>query len=128
MLASVARPVEERVETVEAKAFKLPVDDKDDPVTVPAETPARVEVPATPKVPEAVRLVTVEAPLFKEEREANPVVDKVVLVMLVVVRLAVVAKPVVERVLTVVERAFNDPVEDKDDPVVAPADTPAKVV
>lgn len=41
--------------------------------------------------------------------------------------LARFASPVVERVLTVVDRAFNDPVVDSDDPVTAPADTPAKV-
>ena len=127
MLARVDRPVEERVETVEAKAFNEPVDDNDEPVIAPALTPAIVDNPATPSVPEAVKLVTVDAPLFKEDREANPVVDKVVPVILVEVRLAVVASPVVERVLTVVDKAFNDPVDDKDEPVVAPADTPAKV-
>ena len=127
MLASVARPVEDKVETVEAKAFKLPVDDNDEPVIAPAFTPAIVDNPATPRVPEAVRLVTVEAPEFKARNDPRVVADRVVPVIFVEVMFAKVARSVLERVLTVVAKAFKAPVEDKDDPVTAPALTPASV-
>lgn len=41
-LAVVARPVVERVLTVVERAFNDPVEDKDEPVTAPAETSAKV--------------------------------------------------------------------------------------
>ena len=128
ILARVARPVEDKVETVEAKAFKLPVDDNDEPVIAPALTPAIVDNPATPRVPEAVRLVTVEAPELRARNDPRVVADRVVPVIFVEVIFAKVARSVLERVLTVVAKAFRAPVEDKDDPVTAPAETPAKVV
>lgn len=101
MLDKVARPVPERVLTVVERALRDPVEDRDDPVVAPAETPAKVEVPATPKVEEAVRVVTVEAPLFKEAKEERPVEDKVVPVTFVEVIFAKVDSPVPDKVVRV---------------------------
>ena len=72
MLASVARPVEDKVETVEAKAFSVPVDDRDEPVIFPA---FRLAIVASP-VPE--RVVTVVVARF-----VCPVTERLVVVKLV---------------------------------------------
>lgn len=128
ILARVESPVVERVLTVVDRALRDPVDDTDDPVTAPALTPAKVEVPATPKVDEAVKEVTVDAPLFKEAREDREVEDRVVPVILVEVRLAKVARPVEERVETVVPKALREPVDDREEPVIAPLLIPPKLV
>ena len=88
ILASVARPVEDKVETVEAKAFKLPVDDNDEPVIAPAFTPAIVDNPATPKVPLEVKEETVEAPLSKLPNLPNPPNERLAAVIFVEVKFA----------------------------------------
>lgn len=100
-LVSVVRPVEERVETVVAKAFKDPVEEIVVPVMASAETPAKVEVPAAPKVPREVKELTVDVPAFKEAKEERPVEDKVVPVILVEVILAKVERLVAESVVRV---------------------------
>ena len=124
----VARPVLDKVLTVVAKALKEPVEERELAVRAPALTPAKVESPATPKVPEAVRLVIVEAPAFKAKNDPSVVPEIVVPVIFPAFTLAKVERPVLLKVETVEAKAFNDPVEDKEEAVVAPALTPAKVL
>ena len=93
MFANEASSVEVIVDTVVVPLLKLPkllkpLTERAERVVVPAETPPKVESPATPKVPLEVKEETVEAPLSKLPNLPNPPNERLAAVIFVEVKFA----------------------------------------